>query len=206
MGRYPERNTPRKCPKSYRVCHFHKWPARLGQQHSKNICWWHEAVLCSSDNWRSPCHATRLNPVKWSHKWQLRFFEAKSKRLHLGSSNQRLKYQMETEILGDIRIEKDLGIFIDEELKFHAHIWEGSRKSITLVRLNKSHLHMSGYCHHLWAFHHYMVWPHLEYGNVIWHPIFRCNRVEIEKSQATKLLPELKHLPYDKWLRAIRLP
>ena len=53
-----------------------------------------------------------------------------------------------------------------------------------------------------------MVQPHLEYGNVIWPPRFRCDRVEIEKIQtlATKLILELKHLPYDKWLRALRLP
>ena len=85
---------------------------------------------------------------------------------------------------------------------------QGSKKCITLVRLNKSHLHMSGYCHHLWAVKHYMVWPHLEYGNVIRQPKFRCDRVEIEKIQrrATKLIPELKHLPYNKRLRALRLP
>jgi len=62
------------------------------------------------------------NLVKLSHRWQLGFNEAKCSILNLGSSNQRLKYQMETEILGDTRIVKDVGIFIDEELKFHAHV------------------------------------------------------------------------------------
>ena len=52
------------------------------------------------------------NLVKWSHKSQLGFDEAKCKSPHLGSLIQRLKYQMETEILGDTRIEKDLGVFI----------------------------------------------------------------------------------------------
>jgi len=62
------------------------------------------------------------NLVKRSHKWQLGLNEAKCKSLHLGSSNQRLKYQMETEILGNTSIEEDLDVFIDEELKFHAHV------------------------------------------------------------------------------------
>jgi len=47
------------------------------------------------------------NLVKWSHKWQLSFNEAKFKSPHISSLNQRLKYQMDTEILGDTRIEKD---------------------------------------------------------------------------------------------------
>ena len=53
-----------------------------------------------------------------------------------------------------------------------------------------------------------MVRPHLEYGNVIWHPGFRRDSVEIEKVQrrATKLIPEIRHLPYDKRLRTLKLP
>ena len=34
------------------------------------------------------------NLVEWSNKWQLGFNETKCKSLHLGSSNQRLNYQM----------------------------------------------------------------------------------------------------------------
>ena len=53
-----------------------------------------------------------------------------------------------------------------------------------------------------------MVRPHLEYGNVILHPRFRRDSVDIEKVQrwATKLIPEINHLPYDKRLRALKLP
>ena len=53
-----------------------------------------------------------------------------------------------------------------------------------------------------------MVRPHLEYGNVIWHPRFRRDSVEIEKVQrrATKLIPEIRHLPHDKRLRTLKLP
>jgi len=63
--------------------------------------------------------------MKFSDKWELGFNEAKCKSLHLGSSNQRLislKYQRETEILGDTRIEKDLSVFVDEELKFQVYV------------------------------------------------------------------------------------
>ena len=39
---------------------------------------------------------------------------------------------METEILGDTRIEKHLGVFIDEELKFHAHVSKAAEKASRL--------------------------------------------------------------------------
>ena len=44
------------------------------------------------------------------------------------------------------------------------------------------------------------VRPHLEYGNVIWHPRFEMDKIAVEKVQrrATKLAPKLKHLPMKK--------
>ncbi|KAK2164704.1 hypothetical protein LSH36_60g06036 [Paralvinella palmiformis] len=75
------------------------------------------------------------NLVKWSHMWQLGCNEAKCKSLHLGNSNQRLKYQMEAEILEDTKIEKDMGVFIDEELNFHAHVSEVVEKALRLLGL-----------------------------------------------------------------------
>ncbi|KAK2156362.1 hypothetical protein LSH36_215g01046 [Paralvinella palmiformis] len=43
-----------------------------------------------------------------------------------------------------------------------------------------------------------MVRPHLEYGNVIWYPKCRRNKMEVKKIQrsATKLMPNLRNLPY----------
>ena len=53
-----------------------------------------------------------------------------------------------------------------------------------------------------------LVRPHLEYGNVIWSPRWRKDKLEIEKVQrrATKLIPTLKDLPYEERLRCLRLP
>ena len=52
-----------------------------------------------------------------------------------------------------------------------------------------------------------MVRPHLEYGNVIWHPRFKLNKAYIEKVQrrATKPIPTLRHEPYDARLRCLKL-
>ena len=53
-----------------------------------------------------------------------------------------------------------------------------------------------------------MVRPHLEYGNVIWHPRFQLDKTEIEKvhRRATQLIPTLRHEPYEARLRSLKLP
>ena len=52
------------------------------------------------------------------------------------------------------------------------------------------------------------VRPHLEYANVIWHPIFKRQMISLEKVQrrATKIIPELKDLPYIERLKKLNLP
>ena len=53
-----------------------------------------------------------------------------------------------------------------------------------------------------------MVRPHLEYGNVIWGPHYKGDQVMVEKDQkrATKLIPCIRHLPYDQRLKILKLP
>ena len=48
-----------------------------------------------------------------------------------------------------------------------------------------------------------MVRPHLEYGNVIWGPIYKGDQIMVEKVQkrATKLIPTIWHLPYGERLK-----
>jgi hypothetical protein len=53
-----------------------------------------------------------------------------------------------------------------------------------------------------------MVCPHLEYGNVIWCPKIRRDKIEVKQIQrkAIKLIPNLRSLPYKDRLEVLRLP
>ena len=53
-----------------------------------------------------------------------------------------------------------------------------------------------------------LVRPHLEYGNLIWGPFNRADQKLIERVQrrATRLVPEIKGLPYPERLRRLGLP
>ena len=108
---------------------------------------------------------------------------------------------MNSQILEDTRNERDLGVYIDEELKFHDHVSKAVAKASRLLGLIRATFTCLDNVTMPRLFTT-MVRPHLEYGNVIWHPRFRRDSVEIEKVQrrATKLIPEIRHLPYDKQL------
>jgi hypothetical protein len=54
--------------------------------------------------------------------WQLEFNVSKCKVLHLGISNERMKYEMSETILEITTREKDLEVFTDEEIKFHGNV------------------------------------------------------------------------------------
>ena len=53
-----------------------------------------------------------------------------------------------------------------------------------------------------------LVRPHIEYGNLIWGPFNRADQKLIERVQrrATKLVPELRDLPYPERLKHLDLP
>ena len=53
-----------------------------------------------------------------------------------------------------------------------------------------------------------VVRPQLEYANVIWHPIFKRQSIQIEKVQrrATKLLNDIRDNSYADRLKALNLP
>ena len=50
--------------------------------------------------------------------------------------------------------------------------------------------------------------PHLEYGNVIWHPIYKKDIDLLERVQrrATRMVPGLGNLSYEERLEAMDLP
>jgi len=53
-----------------------------------------------------------------------------------------------------------------------------------------------------------MIRSHLEYGNVIWHPRYRGEKLDVGKilRRATKQIPSISHLLYEDWLKFLKLP
>ena len=145
--------------------------------------------------------------VLWSDSWQLPFSETKCKTLHLGSGNPCHQYAMRGAPLDVSPVERDLGVFLDPVLKFRkqaaAAVSKGNQM-LALVKRSFVCLDMVT----LPLLFKSLVRPHLEYGNLIWGPFNRADQKLLERVQrrATKLVAEIKHLPYQERLRRLNLP
>ena len=109
--------------------------------------------------------------------------------------------------LQTVATEKDLGVHIDSSLKFRKQAASAAAKGNQVLALVKRPFCCIDMVT-LPLLYKMMVRPHLEYGNLIWGPFNRADQRLIERVQrrATKLVPELKHLPYQERLKNLKLP
>ena len=145
--------------------------------------------------------------ARWADEWQLTFNAAKCKVLHIGHRNRHHVYSLRGTALEETSAEKDLGVFIDVDLKFRKQAAAAVSKAsqvLAVIRrsfqlLDKTTLPM---------LFKTLVRPHLEYGNIVWGPFNRADQQLIERVQrrATKMVPDLRHLPYPQRLRTLKLP
>ena len=80
------------------------------------------------------------NLEKWSRQWQLLFNAKKCKVMHVGSRNPNREYKLNDMFLDASDHEKDLGVIIDESLKFLTHAAAAIKKANqTLGIIKKSY-------------------------------------------------------------------
>ena len=144
---------------------------------------------------------------EWSRIWQLPFNAKKCKSMHFGRKNPKRVYTLNGQELEQITSEKDLGVMVDDELKFHVHAAAATKKANQMLGVIKR-TYRTRDAETMMTLYKSMVRPHLEYGNAIWGPIYMGDLKLIEGVQrrATKLIPHLKELPYEERLTALNLP
>ena len=151
-----------------------------------------------------------LRLLEWSRIWQLGFNIEKCSILHVGRNNEKHTYYMDSnnsKVLNITDSEKDLGVTFTSDLKFDTHITNIVNKGNQLTGLIKrSFSYIDAKMFN--KLYKAIVRPHLEYANIIWHPIYKRQLRSIENIQrrATKLVPELKNLTYYERLTALDLP
>ena len=148
---------------------------------------------------------------EWAKTWLLTLNMEKCKILHIGRSNPAHSFYMKdgrdiTEIVRTKR-EKDLGVNIDEDLKFSEHIEiqvNKANKLLGLIRRSFTHLDKES----MLILYKSLIRPLLEYGHSVTFPRFEKDKKLLERVQrrATKLIPELKDKEYEERLRILKLP
>jgi hypothetical protein len=153
------------------------------------------------------------NLVDWADKWQLRFNADKCHTLQLGNKNKKYEYSMRKhdEVirvkLESSELERDLGVNIDNELKFSKHVEVQVNKAnriLGLIRRSYEYLDVET----LRLLFIALVRPHLEFANCAWSPRYEKDKNLIEGvlRRATKCVPGLKHLDYESRLRTMKIP
>ena len=145
---------------------------------------------------------------EWSRKWLLSFHPDKCKVLHLGKTNvNHHGYSLDGVELATTECEKDLGVSMDNKLKFDTHINEKVNKAnaiMGIIRRSFRHLDPDTFSRLYKA----LVRPHLEYAVSVWNPyhIKDIKKLEQVQRRATKQITGLKDLSYDQRLQRLKLP
>ena len=147
---------------------------------------------------------------EWSSIWLLKFNADKCHVLTLGKFHDikhAKKYTLCNHELEHVPTEKDLGVTIDEELKFDEHITRKIQVAngiVGQIRRSFSYLNSETFRRLYVAF----VRPHLEYCQAAWSPhlLRYINALENVQIRATKLVDGLGNLNYPEQLKRINLP
>ena len=147
--------------------------------------------------------------VEWSDKWLLKFHPDKCVSMNVSCkyNENTQSYIMENTTLKKSNCEKDIGVYIDGNLKFDIHINNAVNKAnriLAITRRTFECLDDDIFC----MIFKGLVRPHLEYAAPIWTPHLNKYKEQIENVQrrATKLVPGLNQLSYPERLRKLKLP
>ena len=104
--------------------------------------------------------------------------------------------------------EKDIGVFVDENLSFNKHIQNQVNKAnsiMGLIRRTYTYLDEQSFKYLFQA----LVRPHIEYAEAVWSPFKEGDIEKIENVQrrATKQVPTLlKNMEYNERLKKLKMP
>ena len=148
----------------------------------------------------------------WSRDWLLEFSVPKCKAMSLGKVKHPFKYSMRDkdgniQDLPSVEEEKDLGITFQSNLKFDRHInltVNKANKILGLIKRTFTRLDISTFI----TLYKSLVRSILDYGGSVWSPWTKKNIQLVENVQrrATKIVPELRQLPYRERLVRLNLP
>jgi len=144
--------------------------------------------------------------VIWSKQWQLQIAYKKCSILQIGNATNELVFYLDSDILANVNVAKDLGILVDSRLKFECHINKIVARASARANLIHKCFLSKDTANMTRAFTVY-VRPLLEYASCVWSPysIKDVKRIESVQRQFTKRLPSMTNLSYANRLRALGL-
>ena len=146
------------------------------------------------------------NVRNWADRWKMEFNVDKCKIMHLGNTNPGHTYTMNGTNLTTTTEERDLGVLVDDKLKFDKHIKKIVNKAnsiLGLIKIGFACLDKKMFMN----LYPVLVRPHLEYCVQVWSPYLAkdINLLEAVQERATNMVPGLKGLKYSERLKRLNL-
>jgi len=149
------------------------------------------------------------NLVKWTKEWQMLFDADKCKVMHVGYNNNNKhanNYDVNDVQLECVSEEKDLGVIINEDLKWQKQCSEAVRKANRMLGMIKRNF-IDRSQETIILLYKSLVRPHLEYCCQLWSPYYKKDIKLIEGVQRrpTKLVTGMQELNYNDGLKRLGL-
>jgi len=135
--------------------------------------------------------------------WKLKFNVSTCNILHLGTLQQQHTFCLCGTAIQSAQSVRDLGVMIDQGLKFHKHTLLVTNKANRILGLIKTCLNSNMLAH----LYKSMVWPLLEHGNRICpgsYYLMNQRKVKAIQCKATKLITSLCDTDYSTRLAELR--
>ena len=147
--------------------------------------------------------------TEWSRIWLLKFHPDKCVAMNVSTkpSPYNTSYKMGDHILKNSCCEKDIGVYLDNNIKFDEHINQAVNKANRILAITRRTFECIDDDIFKMIFKG-LVRPHLEYAAPVWSPHLKkhVDLIESVQRRATKLVPGLKQLPYPERLKKLKLP
>ena len=150
---------------------------------------------------------TQLNNIhQWSSTWQMQISYSKCNIVHIGSSNSPHKLHIHNIPIKQVGSVVDLGVTIDEHLRFKIHINTIIQKANQRSALIKR-CFLSRNANNLLRAYTTYVRPTLGYASTTWSPSYITQIIQIESVQRhfPKIINGCQHLSYDDRLKSLKL-
>ena len=147
------------------------------------------------------------NLDNWARLWQMKCNVGKCNVLHFGRRNPCYEYNMADRTVETATEENDMGVIIDEKLKFDKQTQVQANKANKVIGLHRRSFGTIDKETLVWLFKA-LVRPHLEYCNTVPYPVYEkdANLLEGVQRRATKMVPDMKNYDYANRLKKLALP
>ena len=147
------------------------------------------------------------NLYEWSQIWLIGFNSDKCKHMHIGNRDYVFTYDLNGAPLDYTDVEKDIGVHIDDQLSFDAHISKKCKKANSMfafIRRTFKFLDMGMFL----PLYKAIVRSHLDSCSSVWSPydVKHIKSIENVQRRATKQIPGFRDLSYAQRLRKLKLP